>query len=307
MNGSVMRKFGAGAVIFVIYVCLYLLTILPRGGFITLFGLTGFSLSQLLGATVLFAATLLLQTVTRYKYRKWYFLIVALLPFVPEVIVYIAGSAPYTAVPDTVFKVTAVIIAWYAGGSSRHVMVRIAVSAAFMAAVVAMAFWGWDYWYNFVRHGSFSGKVSHPVKIELPVTDPNGDEVALTSVNKGYELLDFWSRSCGYCYKVMPEIERLHNKYKSNDRIDVYAVFCHFPSMDEMPLKGDSIVRGMGFTFPVLSVDYEGNREALESLDITAFPQYIIMDSTGTVVYHGVLPMAERFLDSLDFDGEQGS
>lgn len=116
MNGSVMRKFGAGAVIFVIYVCLYLLTILPRGGFITLFGLTGFSLSQLLGATVLFAATLLLQTITRYKYRKWYFLIVALLPFVPEVIVYIAGSAPYTAVPDTVFKVTAVIIAWYAGG-----------------------------------------------------------------------------------------------------------------------------------------------------------------------------------------------
>ncbi|MFG6381539.1 MAG: hypothetical protein K1V87_05470 [Muribaculum sp.] len=116
MNGSVMRKFGAGAVIFVIYVCLYLLTILPRGGFITLFGLTGFSLSQLLGATVLFAATLLLQTVTRYKYRKWYFLIVALLPFVPEAIMYIAGSAPYTAVPDTVFKVTAVIIAWYAGG-----------------------------------------------------------------------------------------------------------------------------------------------------------------------------------------------
>ncbi len=53
MNGSVMRKFGAGAVIFVIYVCLYLLTILPRGGFITLFGITGFSLSQLLGATVL--------------------------------------------------------------------------------------------------------------------------------------------------------------------------------------------------------------------------------------------------------------
>ena len=116
MNGSVMRKFGAGAVIFVIYVCLYLLTILPRGGFITLFGLTGFSLSQLLGSTVLFAATLLLQTVTRYKYRKWYFLIVALLPFVPEAIMYIAGSAPYTAVPDTVFKVMAVIIAWYAGG-----------------------------------------------------------------------------------------------------------------------------------------------------------------------------------------------
>ncbi len=59
---------------------------------------------------------MLLQTVTRYKYRKWYFLIVALLPFVPEVIVYIAGSAPYTAVPDMVFKVMAVIIAWYAGG-----------------------------------------------------------------------------------------------------------------------------------------------------------------------------------------------
>ncbi len=68
------------------------------------------------GGDSAFAATLLLQTVTRYKYRKWYFLIVALLPFVPEVIVYIAGSAPYTAVPDMVFKVMAVIIAWYAGG-----------------------------------------------------------------------------------------------------------------------------------------------------------------------------------------------
>ncbi len=295
-----MRKCAAAAVIFVVYACLYLLTILPRGGYFTLFGLEGFALSQFLGSILLFAVTLLLQRATKYRYRTWYFLIVALLPFVSEILIVIC-AAPYAAVPDTVFKMSAIIIAWYAGGFSRHRMLRVAVSAGFLATVVAMAFFGWDYWYNFVRYGSFSGRSSSSEKIELTVTDSNGDEVPLSSVSKGYVLLDFWSSSCGYCYKAMPEIERLHDKYKFTDKVGVYAVFCRFPSMGEMPLKGDSIVHGRGYTFPVLSVDYEGNKALMESHGVVRFPAYMIVDSTGTVVYKGALPPAERFLDgSLD-------
>lgn len=50
---------------------------------------------------------------------------------------------------------------------------------------------------------------------ELAVTDFENKKVTLKDFNKDYNVLVFFSKSCGYCTKLLPEIERIAKKYSS--------------------------------------------------------------------------------------------
>ena len=50
---------------------------------------------------------------------------------------------------------------------------------------------------------------------DLAVTDFENKKVTLNDFNKDYTVLVFFSKSCSYCTKLLPEIERVSKKYSS--------------------------------------------------------------------------------------------
>ncbi len=94
---------------------------------------------------------------------------------------------------------------------------------------------------------------------------------------------------------MMPEIERLYDKYKDREDIKVYSVFCRFDGGKYN--TGDSIVHSLGYNFPVVSIDYNTNSVLMDEIGVDGFPQIMILDSDNTIVYHGALSLAEKFID----------
>ena len=46
-------------------------------------------------------------------------------------------------------------------------------------------------------------------------------------------LLDFWDTHCGPCIKMMPHMEKLYSKYKSNPDVVFFIVNAGWQSIDE--------------------------------------------------------------------------
>lgn len=97
-------------------------------------------------------------------------------------------------------------------------------------------------------------------------------------------VLDFWSTSCGICFKKFPDLEKTYQRYKSNNEVEIYTV--------NVPIKGDefnktiNILDSIGYTFPKL---YAGSFKEVETkLKFNTFPHLMIIKN-NKIRYDGFL------------------
>ncbi|CAM3939766.1 Thioredoxin domain-containing protein [Flavobacterium branchiophilum] len=104
-------------------------------------------------------------------------------------------------------------------------------------------------------------------------------------------VLDFWSTTCGICFKKFSDLEELHNKYKTNNRIEIYAV--------NFPLKRDKfnttikILDSIGYKFK--KVYAQSSSEIENKLHFNTFPNMIIIKD-GKIRYDGVFETEKNTL-----------
>lgn len=113
-------------------------------------------------------------------------------------------------------------------------------------------------------------------------------------------VLDFWSTSCGICFDKFPDYQEIFNKYKSNNRIKIYAV--------NVPIRGDNFEKTklrfnkLKYTFPNLYA--KSFKQVEDSLCFNTFPKLMIIQN-GVIRYDGMLFTRKESLiynieDSID-------
>lgn len=71
---------------------------------------------------------------------------------------------------------------------------------------------------NILKNTSIGGKAA-----EIKMPDQNGKEIALSSLNAKYTLIDFWASWCAPCRRESAELSGLYGKYKAKG-FEIYGV-----------------------------------------------------------------------------------
>ena len=296
-----MSKLSYRLLIFLLFIIVYFATSVPKGGYFSFLGITGFRLSILIGSIVYYILIALLLNTSRGRQNRIFILLAALISFVPELIFRVFNfSDTLISFLDAAFKILSIIISWLIFQYTKSSLIRVGGSILILGLTVWFSFYTFDYWINYVQQGSFEGKKYQHITNGIKVQNINGEYEELTSLYEHYILLDFWSRQCGVCYKMMPEVEELYCRFKNRDDVEVYSVFCRYK--DDKYNTGDSIVRNRGYTFPVVSIDCDSNSVLLKEMGVERYPQFIIMDRENNIIYHGTLSLAKKFLNNLCSD-----
>lgn len=125
----------------------------------------------------------------------------------------------------------------------------------------------------------------------------SGEKVALGSMVGEYILLDFWTSSCGVCYKKFPQLQSLFDRVEKG-KTDVTVASVFVPCLkNEQENKGVSIIDSIGYTFPVWSITQKDT--LLKVLGIDGYPTVILLDKSKNVIYKGGLEKAIKKLEDL--------
>ncbi len=95
-------------------------------------------------------------------------------------------------------------------------------------------------------------------------------------------MLEFWIRHCGYCIEAVPQLNQLNQKY-SSDKFKLLAV-----NTEASRENIDLFVAKHPINYTIM---YGDNPEVNQNYGISAFPQVVLLDKAGKVIYSGGIDM----------------
>lgn len=117
--------------------------------------------------------------------------------------------------------------------------------------------------------------------------DANLNNIELNKIKDKVIVLDFWTTSCGYCFREFPEFEKLALEYTKSEKICFYAVnIIHKRDSIENVIKG---AKKLGYKFPFLFTTQTDVEFIQKLFNVYLFPTVVILDKEGKIVYYGQL------------------
>lgn len=161
-----------------------------------------------------------------------------------------------------------------------------------------ITFKGFDFWLHYLNFGTFTGKVEQAQKEDITFTGTSGESLSIHALKGDYILLDFWYSRCGVCFAKFPHVQKIYEKTRSNDKINVYSIHCYMEDESENYSTGHEILTEEGYRLPVFSINIED--PIRESLGVNAFPTILIFNTERELVFRGNIESAERYLQKLN-------
>jgi thiol-disulfide isomerase/thioredoxin len=112
---------------------------------------------------------------------------------------------------------------------------------------------------------------------EWTLTDAHGTTHTLSEYRGKTIILDFWATWCGPCIRTMPEIQRLHEKYLSNDLI-VFGV----NSWEES--NSSAYMKQQGFTYGLLLK----GEDIAKAYRVHTLPTVYVIGGDGKIVFRSI-------------------
>lgn len=103
----------------------------------------------------------------------------------------------------------------------------------------------------------------------------DGTKYTLSAQKGKVVLLDFWATWCGPCVRLLPDVQKLHQKYKDKGLI-VWGINSE---SDESKVK--KMMEKVGITYPVLK---DPDSKVADMYKVTAIPRTIVIDKNGQIV-----------------------
>ena len=110
--------------------------------------------------------------------------------------------------------------------------------------------------------------------------DRSGRTFSLSDFRGRPLLVDFWATWCGPCRKTMPEVERLHRKYRG--QLQVVGINIEGNSQDVLRYLDEG-----GYTFPVLFDSGNWDSSVATSYGVSSIPRTFLIDRNSRVLYDG--------------------
>jgi thiol-disulfide isomerase/thioredoxin len=109
-------------------------------------------------------------------------------------------------------------------------------------------------------------------EFSLPALD--GSTVGSSSFQGRVTVIDFWASWCGPCRKSIPELVKLHAKYK--DKVAFLGI-----ALNDTKDAIEKIVQEDSIRYPILI----GNNDVAKAYSVEAIPTMYILDMKGNVAF----------------------
>ena len=113
---------------------------------------------------------------------------------------------------------------------------------------------------------------------EFKFVDLQGKAVTSQSLAGKAVLLDFWGTTCEPSRGMLPEIEKLYQKYKDNGKLAMFAVSLDPAEVDNKAVEG--CLKEWKVTIPILR---DPDQNAAKSLRVLRSPTIILLGANGVV------------------------
>ncbi|MCH2225624.1 MAG: AhpC/TSA family protein [Crocinitomicaceae bacterium] len=121
-----------------------------------------------------------------------------------------------------------------------------------------------------------SGTIEAP---EINLENPDGQQIALSSLRGKYVLIDFWASWCRPCRQENPSVVRLYNKYKDQG-FTVYSV-----SLDRNKEAWKTAIERDGLIWPNHVSDLlEWKTPMLQLYGFSSIPHTVLIDKEGIII-----------------------
>lgn len=298
---SKLKRFSIYTAIFLLSLCIFLLGFLLRYYNVHFLSLYALPLSFLVLTISYFALTIVILNKFRDKLSTCGILLSIILAFIDIPLHIIDFRETLVSFPELIGRLLAVAMGYVYVRQTRNSN-RIIIAALTFSFIIFFSFWGYKYYSNYLNFGSFTGKTEQVVDNPIVFQNAAGEDVSLNDFTGQYLVLDFWSSSCGVCFKKFPEVQKIYVEHEDNPNIAIYSVFCRMDTRNETVKMGVDMLKERGYTFPSLSMDMDD--PVLKEIGVTAFPTVIIFDPNSKLIFRGSIESAEKYLKKL-IDSEQ--
>ncbi|QDH80126.1 redoxin domain-containing protein [Echinicola soli] len=151
----------------------------------------------------------------------------------------------------------------------------------------------YDTWVHYIEFGNTSGQVAEETSVTFKVTDEAGREIINEHLKGKIVLLDFWFIGCAPCWKKFPDLQQLHEQYRDQPEIAIYAV--NRPMNSDHPGQAFESIRKKGYDFNVL----QGTQKVMDDFGVYVYPTVVVLNTEGKVVFRGQLDKAKDVIKSL--------
>nr|WP_240348238.1 TlpA disulfide reductase family protein [Longitalea arenae] len=105
-------------------------------------------------------------------------------------------------------------------------------------------------------------------------SDLAGNKVQLSALKGKVVVLNFWRTSCGPCIKEMPRLNKLVEKFRTNDKVVFLAITA------DKTEKLRSFFRNRQFDYTIVN----NAAGAYEHYNIDVLPVHIVIDKSGRII-----------------------
>lgn len=172
-------------------------------------------------------------------------------------------------------------------------------SLAGMVLTIAMFLVGFQYWIHFLNFGTFfGGVVPYKVNVQFRGAIKGTEKFEPSDIVGKVVLMDFWTTTCGVCFKKFPRLEEINRRWASGPKLLIISV--NRPVEEDLPGQAEKAIRDIGYSFPVLVLD---DPDLPELIGVQVYPTTLVFDRKGNVIFKGDIELAEKvFVNELNLD-----
>ena len=125
--------------------------------------------------------------------------------------------------------------------------------------------------------GCDSGPGAGDQALSFAAKDASGEMVSLDDMQGKVVVLDFWATWCARCRLASPYVQKLHERYADDDRVEVIGV--HWDTDYSKGEPGEYMAEH-GYTYPIIP----DGTEIAKTYGVWTLPQFIIVGPDGKII-----------------------